>query len=75
MTGLTRKPRVGNRLTYEGKVWGTVHHFDGNLCFVTRQGQEKPGPADLFIWRFTPGGGPEEFNTLFTIIEDSGIQR
>ena len=49
------RPRVGQPVTYEGRVVGNVTSVEGNLCYVPYDGG-KPAP---FIWCFK-----SELNTL-----------
>lgn len=44
-------PRIGDPITYEGNVVGTVTKVEGNLCWRTYpDGERLP-----FIWRFHDG--------------------
>ncbi len=53
---LTRKPRVGDRVSYtyrDGKTeQGTVTRLDGRLCHWTPDGKD----SSLFIWGFEHRG-------------------
>ena len=54
MTGLTRKPRIGEKITYKGEPYGEVVSVsDDNLCWVRKPARGKMTEVDtVFIWRF-----------------------
>lgn len=59
---LTRRPAIGERLTYTGErrfrhnETFTVHHFDEDqpdILWFVREGKTEPNPdTDCIIWRF-----------------------
>lgn len=46
------RPRVGDPITYQGKVNGRVHSVEDNLCWNAYADGRGPLP---FIWRFKDG--------------------
>lgn len=69
MSGLTRKPRVGDRISYDSTrpYTSTVHHVAGNICWVLPDGRTDTRDLTCFIWHFS---NPEELNKLHTIVSD-----
>lgn len=63
MSGLTRKPRVGDIVEAGGREF-TVTHFDRNICWTI----DRNGNASCFIWWFERTGS---FNTAHTIVKEA----
>lgn len=61
MSGLTRKPRVGEVVGSRGLRF-TVTHFDNSLCWT----RDANGIGSCFIWWFSRDN---EFNNQHTIVE------
>lgn len=74
MPGLTRKPVVGDRFTYQGgdrrfDTSGTIVRLDGTIAYYDDDRPERNArtrPEDrCFIWGFGDGS----LNKLFTLVE------
>lgn len=51
------RPRRGQQVTFNGRLYGTVVRVEGAICYVST---EYFGEASSFIWAF-----PDTLNTMF----------